>query len=129
MVFSTAAPPTPGGGTLSDGTYALTTLTFYGADAYCESNIEQYESLGLTIAETYVLSGSTVEVVSNEFGSVGRTSSTFTVSGTVLNVQQTCTTAGSPSASQFSFTVAGTAVLLFGTDPDCGTEVEALTKP
>jgi hypothetical protein len=128
-VFSSGTPPTPEGGTLVDGTYALTALTFYGADATtCEQPAEDYVSLGLTIAETYVLSGSSVESVLNEFGTIERASSTFVVSADALTVQQTCTSSGSPSESLFEFTATGTTVTLFGTESDCGTEVETLTK-
>ena len=124
---STAAP-VPAGGTLSDGTYAATAVTFYGADAYCIAQLSAAVQAGLgTIAQTYVLSGSNVQVVTEENGQEGRTSSTFTVSANVLTVDTTCST-GNTGTSILPFTAMGTTVLLFTTDPDCGTEVETLTK-
>jgi hypothetical protein len=128
-MVSTGAAPSPGGGTLVDGTYALTAFTLYGADTSCQTELQDVQTLGIgTVSETYVLSGSTVEVVSVEFGTANSTSSTFTVDGSELDVDTTCSAAGSTGTSAVGFTAAGTTVLLFGTDPDCGLEVQTLVK-
>jgi hypothetical protein len=128
-MVSTGAAPSPGGGTLVDGTYALTAFTLYGADTSCQTELQDVQTLGIgTVSETYVLSGSTVDVVSVEFGTANSTTSTFAVDGTELAVDTTCSAAGSTGTSVVGFTAAGTTVLLFGTDPDCGLEVQTLVK-
>ena len=127
--------PAPAGGTISDGTYFVVSITSYGADSNCS------EVRGAP--ETIVISGTTAQINSNEFSiimpmpnnqatQVGRWSATFSTSGTVLSMQKTCPAVPSGSSEPtfvYYYTAQGTELLLFDeSNPDCGTVVTELTE-
>ena len=97
MCPDAGTPPTPSGGTLVPGTYTLTSVTDYG---YCDP---------ISIAQTIVLTASTVETAANTTNTgLERASSTFTVAGTNLIATQTCpaTDAGTQNTAGFTASTA-----------------------
>ncbi|MGH7435723.1 MAG: hypothetical protein ACRENE_08610, partial [Polyangiaceae bacterium] len=79
-----AAAPTPGGGTIADGTYQLTALTAYlgvGGPAV---------ALMLTASEVQTISGTTIQEAGIIDGQESRYTTKFTTSGTSLTTHDTC---------------------------------------
>jgi len=91
-------PPTPTGGALVPGTYALTAVTDYGS---CSPFL---------VAQTVVLSGNTFQtLIDSPLTGVSRANSTFVIEGTNLNLTQTCPTTDASTLNTFGFSVVTTA--------------------
>jgi hypothetical protein len=93
------APPTTTGGTIVPGTYVLAGFTDYG---FCGAG---------TIAQTVVLTASTIETVVDSLiaGGLSHLSSTYVVSGTNIVQTQTCPATTPPPMNTFGFSVSTTA--------------------
>ena len=110
--FSTAASPTPVGGTFAAGTYNLVSQTTYGpADAGFFS---------LTFRQTYVLSNVTttsftLDQVETSGTAVARSHGTVAVSGMTATFTPTCpvTDGGSDSGNSVEFTATSSSVTTF----------------
>ena len=110
--FSTAASPTPAGGTFAAGTYNLVSQTTYGAaDA---------GFFPLTFRQTYVLSNVTttsftLDQVETSGTAVDRRHGTVAVSGMTATFTPTCpvTDGGSDAGGSVEFTATSSSVTLF----------------
>lgn len=102
----TGAAPTPAGGTLPDGIYALTAAIVYGAVA----------PPGMTLTVTQVKQGSTIYTTAHSKSSPqdGRAVSTVAFSGTDMTGTQICPGSGVQARK---FTATSTKLLDFDIDP------------
>jgi len=115
--FSTAAPPTPAGGTFAAGTYDLVSRTFYGS-----AEIESSFLPGVAIRQTYVLSdvtstSFTLDQVEISGTVVARSHETAAVSGTTATFTQTCPDpdGGIDWSGSTEFTATSSSITLFRT--------------
>ena len=99
---STAAMPTPAGGTIVDGTYFETAETAYEASTAGPGGDHQ---------ETNVIAAGKLEVVKlGVTNPIDRTSWTFTTSGTTLTLTRTCPSA---KTQPLGFTASGNTLMVF----------------
>jgi len=107
VTFQTASgtAPTPAGGTVADGLYALTAAKVYGMAA----------PPGVTVKVTQFKDGDTMYSVAKTPNSEGRTMGTVAFSGTDVVLTQTCPGSGEQSRK---YTATSTQLLDFDTDED-----------
>jgi hypothetical protein len=99
---STATAPTPTGGTITDGTYVLSSVVAYLPFA---------EDAGAgTLSGTIIVSGSTWQIVGNAIGDTEPGSFTFQPSGTSFTLTETCP--GTESVTG-TYTASTTQIILY----------------
>jgi hypothetical protein len=101
-----AAAPTPAGGTITDGTYELTSLTVYTGVNGSTTPIASTACMVMTVA------GSTVQTVDVVNGQEHRYTSTLSVSGTMFTMNDTCP---ARDTSSIQLTATATEIRLYGT--------------
>jgi hypothetical protein len=101
-----AAAPTPAGGKILDGTYALTTLTAYTGVGGKTGN------LALTASEVQTISGTTLQEDGKINGQESRYTTTISTSGTTLSTSDTCPM---PSTATHAFTATATNLRIYNT--------------
>src|SRR5262245_41935134 len=113
--FSTAAAPSPAGGTFASGTYNLVSQTFHGSAA-----AEQNFLPGQPFRQTYVLSNVTptsftLDQAWNSGTVVARSHETAAVSGMTATFTQTCPPpdAGTACSGSAAFTATSSSTTLF----------------
>jgi hypothetical protein len=103
-----AAAPTPAGGTIADGTYALATMSVYTG-----VNGSTAPVLTSTVSVVMAFAGNTVQEVTVMNGQERRYSAIFSVSGTTITMTDTCPVQGAEPPIQF--TASATELRLYAT--------------
>jgi hypothetical protein len=102
-----AAAPTPAGGMIADGTYALTALTEYTGPGGATGNLAMSGSVVMAIA------GTTMQQAGQLNGQENRYTTTITTSGTMITTMDTCP--ASASATHL-YTATPTALRIYDTN-------------
>lgn len=98
------AAPTPAGGTIADGMYALTALTAYTGVG------GQTGNLALMASEVQTISGTTMQQDGTINGQESRYTTTISTSGTTLSTSDTCP---SPSTATHGYTATATELRIY----------------
>jgi hypothetical protein len=99
-----AAVPTPTGGTIANGTYALTALTAYTGVGGPTGN------LALTASEVQTISGTTMQQEGTINGKESRYTTMISTSGTTISTSDTCP---SPSMATHGYTATATELRIY----------------
>jgi hypothetical protein len=124
VMYVASAPPTPLGGAVVDGTYALTDATIY-------TGVGGPTGVVTTTRSTVQITGVTTQIVTDDASGEHRATAMLVTSGTTLTATDTCPDS---VVHQGSFTATATtivAILPAGTLPDGGgpkTLVETYVK-
>jgi hypothetical protein len=100
------AAPSPMGGTIADGMYALTAMTAYAGPGGSTGD------LGITASVVMTIAGATMQQAGQINGQEKRYTSTFTTSGTTVMTMDTCP---APNTDTHSYTATSTALTVIDT--------------
>jgi hypothetical protein len=99
-------PPSPSGGAVSDGTYALTALKVF--------TTQPIPAMG-TASGIFQIMGSTLQAVQILNGQEKHTTSTVAISGTSFTLTDTCPAPSSPTS--YPFTATSTDLFVYASTP------------
>jgi len=134
--FSSASAPTPMGGTITSGTYDSTLVTYYGASGSCvDAGTPAGAALKYVITALSPTTGTIESVARASSGGVLRASSSYTTSGSNLELVVHCAFVSTQDAadtgeatSTIGYTASATELVFISPSPGCGTAVGTLTK-
>ena len=105
-----AVAPSPTGGAVANGKYHLTDVTLYTGPGGGSGPI------ALSIQQTLMINGNTVDVIQSANGKVETATEMFTTSGTTASFTRTCPSAQPAATGQYSIS-GGTLVWFLQNDP------------
>jgi hypothetical protein len=132
---STDLAPSPTGGTLTSGTYYLTSLTFYTGGTVCTP--PSLQTSAVVVIEAASATTGTIREDTNQTTSISTirdavSSWTYVANGTGVSVTPDCVSALSSftrnAASPIGYTASRTEIRTFGTLASCGTSVSLFTR-
>jgi hypothetical protein len=99
--------PSPAGGTIADGTYALTAMNAYSGAGGATGD------LGIMASAVMTISGMTMQQAGQINGQEKRYTSTFTTSGTTIMTMDTCP---APNTDMHSYTATPNALIVIDSE-------------
>ena len=125
LVLGEGTAPTPEGGSIADGLYHGSTLTFYETDADCLDSIRPLEARYAALIQAESGSTGVVSSVLTAADSELRGTGDYSAEGTTLTTTPTC---GGSDEGSAEYTATSTTLTLFANSGSCGPGVFFYTR-